>query len=164
MQDVLVVGADSDYKQLLRYPHVKQYSNATKKFVKEADPLFWLHEAILTGQGGKDDIPNIRGRDDFFVNKKDGERQKPITSKFIQETWNHRHELDKYMSEEEYRNYVRNRTLIDFTCIPDELHAAVIKEWEDQPEVSSSLILPYLISKGLNQHIQKVAEFYPPKT
>lgn len=164
MQDVLVVGADSDYKQLLRYPHVKQYSNATKKFVKEADPLFWLHEAILTGQGGKDDIPNIRGRDDFFVNKKDGERQKPITSKFIQETWNHRHELDKYMSEEEYRNYVRNRTLIDFTCIPDELHAAVIKEWEEQPEVSSSLILPYLISKGLNQHIQKVAEFYPPKS
>jgi 5'-3' exonuclease len=164
MQEVLIVGADSDYKQLLRYPNVTQYSNATKKYVKEADPLFWLHEAILTGQKGKDDIPNIRGRDDFFLTKKNGEKQKPITQKFIQETWTNRHELDKYMSKDEYRNYIRNRTLIDFACIPEQLHADVIAEWESQPEVSPSLILPYLISKGLNQHIQKVAEFYPPKT
>lgn len=164
MQEVLIVGADSDYKQLLRYPNVTQYSNATKKYVKEADPLFWLHEAILTGQKGKDDIPNVRCRDDFFLTKKDGEKQKPITQKFIQETWTNRHELDKYMSKDEYRNYIRNRTLIDFACIPEQLHADVIAEWESQPEVSPSLILPYLISKGLNQHIQKVAEFYPPKT
>lgn len=164
MQEVLIVGADSDYKQLLRYPNITQYSNATKKYVKEADPLFWLHEAILTGQKGKDDIPNIRCRDDFFLTKKDGEKQKPITQKFIQETWTNRHELDKYMSKDEYRNYVRNRTLIDFAYIPEELHTAVVTEWESQPEVSTSLILPYLISKGLNQHIQKVAEFYPPKS
>lgn len=164
MQDVLIIGADGDYKQLLRYPNVKQYSNSTKKFVKEADPLFWLHEAILTGQGGKDDIPNVRGRDDFFLTKKDGERQLPITSKFIQDTWANRNELDKYMSKEEYRNFVRNRTLIDFSCIPEEIHTAVIAEWESQPEVSTGLILPYLISKGLNQHIQKASEFYPPQS
>lgn len=162
MDDVLIVGADSDYKQLLRYPNVKQYSNQLKKYVTVDDVQRWLFEAILTGQKGKDGIPNIRMKDDYFVTKQDGDKQLPITNKFINEAWEHRNELESFLSKEEYRNFVRNRTLIDFRHIPSDLRDAILDEWENQPDTDTSRILSYLISKGLSQLTERLKDFYPP--
>lgn len=164
MDKVLIVGADSDYKQLLRYPNVRHFSNSTKKFSSEADPIFWLFNAVVTGQKGKDGIPNIKTGDDFYVNKQPGDRQSSITQVFVAEAWENRDKLDKYLSPTEYRNFVRNSTLIDFKHIPEDIQEAILDEWDRQEAPSTSLILPYLMQKRLSQLTERMKDFYPPIT
>ena len=160
--DVLIIGADSDYKQLLRYPNVALYSNNTKKFQKVEDVSGWLFEAIMTGQGGKDGVPNIRMPDDFYVKKQPGDRQSAITKKFLSEAFEHRHDLESYLSKEEYRNYIRNRTLIDFSHIPDDLRGRIMDEWDKREDTDTNKILSYLINNQLSQLMGKMNDFYPP--
>lgn len=160
-EDVLIISADSDFKQLLRYNNIRQYSNQQKKFVTEADPDRWLHEAILTGQKGKDDIPNIKTRDSFYADKGESERQKSITAKYIAETWANRDALEKHMNSEEYRNFVRNRTLIDFNYMDPGVNERVLDAYDECTETPTQDIMAYLMRNRLNNLMKYMRDFYP---
>ena len=49
-EDVMIVSSDHDFKQLQKYPNVKQFSPLLKKPVVEDNPRHNLVEKILTGE------------------------------------------------------------------------------------------------------------------
>lgn len=152
-EPVLIVAADSDYTQLLKYPNVEQMKTFSKK-KNTKDPHTWLQEAIIRGQD-KDGIPNIKSDDDVFVS---GKRQTPITKTFVEEFQKRGIEM---LTERELRNYKRNELLISFDRIPDEVRQAVLDADALYREPEMSGLLPYLISKGCRNLIGNIADFKP---
>lgn len=160
-EDVLIWSSDSDFRQLHKYPNVKQYALQQKKWVKEADPHRWLFDAIVTGQGGKDGIPNIRTHDDFFVEKVAGAkvRQATIMQKTKDYWWDNRRDLESVMTGDEYRNFIRNRTLIDLDCIPWDLQTKITDAYDNYNTPDGKGLLTYLASKRCRQLMDKIEDF-----
>ncbi len=123
-QKVLIMSGDKDFQQLQRYKFVSQYNPIQKKFVQCEDPKKYLLEHIIKGDRG-DGIPNYLSDDDTFVA---GKRQRPL-SKVKLERW-----LD--MSPEQFcddvtaQNYERNRKLIHFHCLPDQVNYELLNQFE----------------------------------
>ena len=110
----MIVSADKDFLQLQRYNNVRQYSPLLKKEYRETNPHVSLMEKILTGDAG-DGVPNVLSHDNVFV---DGERQRPLSRKKKDEMINELSGTDtSYQYSDWYRNYQRNRTLIDLTSV-----------------------------------------------
>tara|TARA_B110000503_G_scaffold72394_1_gene111939 strand:+ start:60 stop:908 length:849 start_codon:yes stop_codon:yes gene_type:complete len=155
-EKVMIVSGDKDFIQLHQYNNVRQYSPITKKFVQNPDPKAYLLEHILKGDSS-DGVPNVLSGDNTF---KEGIRQSPMTKK----------RLDKYaiddldnmhtiMETEVYRNFCRNRKMIDLTQIPKDLVDNIQVEF-DTVNVSSKLkILNYLIKNRCNLLIECAGEF-----
>jgi hypothetical protein len=152
-EDVLIVAADGDYKQLQTYRNVKQYSPQLKKMVKCDDPLDWLHTSIAKGQE-KDGIPNVLSNDDFYIRKMNGEpmRAPPITAKKLEE-W--KNEIPETIR----RNWDRNKTLMSFECIPEKVRNEIIESYEAQAEQPSGVLLNYFIAKRLRVLIDNINDF-----
>lgn len=154
LEQVLILSSDKDFIQLQKHSFVKQYSPMTKKFVNGVNPLTYIKEHIIKGDRS-DGIPNFLSPDNCFV---DGLRQKPITKKKLS-TWVEL-EPDEFCSNETIlRNYQRNRTLIDFDYIPEEIQTKIMKEFNKKPEGDRSKILNYFISKKLKNLIQDIGDF-----
>ena len=59
-----------------------------------------------------------------------------------------------------YRNYCRNKKLIDLAETPQDLKNEIIREFNSQdPWHNKGLVFPYLINKRCNQLIESVQEF-----
>jgi hypothetical protein len=152
-EPVMIISADKDFIQLHRHSNVKQFSPQTKTLVREKDPVAYLQEHVLRGDGG-DGVPNVLSPDDVFVS---GGRQKPLSSKKLAEWIKNWDNLERVMTPEEYRNFCRNRNLIDFDRIPQEKKDEIMRVYESvQPH---SNILNYLISKRCTQLIGCAEEF-----
>lgn len=117
-QKVMIVSSDKDFKQL-HGPRIKQYSPAQKKFVTVDNPAEFLKEQIIRGDSG-DGIPTAISPGDVFVTKT---RQQPMTKPRYEEIYKtgtttdpkvtHRDKVPEFLQ--------RNRELIDFNFIPQEL-------------------------------------------
>ena len=155
-EDVMIVSADKDFLQLQRYNNVRQYSPLLKKEYRETNPHISLMEKILTGDAG-DGVPNVLSHDNVFV---DGERQRPLSRKKKDEMINELSGTDtSYQYSDWYRNYQRNRTLIDLTYTPDHIQEEIIKQYKDQDKWSQKgLVLPYLINNNMKMMIESVEE------
>lgn len=154
-EDVKIVSADGDFKQLQVYKNVSQFSPLLKKDVVDASPKLNLRLKIIKGDAG-DGVPNVLSDDNVFV---EGVRQTPVTKKklegIIQEL-----EQDAVIYDTWYRNYQRNETLIDLSYTPDHLKSKIINEYQAQkPASNRSLVLPFLINKNMKQLIESVEEF-----
>lgn len=160
-EDVMIIAADSDYKQLQIFDNVKQYSPQQKKMVVEKQPHKWLFEAIVKGQGGKDGVPNIRTHDSFFKDKIEGNasRQKVISAKQLDTWWEARNDLENAMSADEYRNFIRNRTLIDFNHIPEDLIERIFAQYDEYETPPFGGVLKYFISRKLKNLIDNINDF-----
>lgn len=152
-EPVMIVSADKDFVQLHQYKNVKQFSPMTKALIKENDPVAYLQEHILHGDSG-DGVPNVLSNDDIFVS---GGRQTPLRSKLVIEWISRWNELDKVMTIEQYRNFQRNKALIDLTTIPIQHTAKIINTYESLKPASNTL--NYLIGKRCTQLIECAAEF-----
>ena len=64
------------------------------------------------------------------------------------------------MDENTFRNYQRNKKLIDLTEIPEEIQESIINNYVEQPIAMRMKVLNYLIKKRCNQLIEVVEEFY----
>ena len=149
-EDVLIVSSDKDFRQL-HFQGVKQYDPINKKFITEPDPVSYLHEHIIRGDVS-DGIPNALSPGDVFVT---GSRQKPITKKQFA-----RFSDIGSLSEEEHKYYLRNKTLIDLSQIPQELVDQILLEWQKpHPVTDRSLILPYLREEKLRMLMEQVEDF-----
>ena len=87
-------------------------------------------------------------------------RQSPMTKKKIQHWAENVDNLKEVMSEEEYRNYQRNKTLIDLNEIPESIQKEVINTFNGQKVPMKMKVLNYLIKKRCNLLIESVEEFY----
>ena len=120
-EEVMIVSADKDFIQLQKYNNVRQFSPMTKKFIEHNDVNTYMIEHILRGDSS-DGVPNVLSPDNTFV---DSLRQSPMTKKKIElycDTSN--------MEDEVYRNYCRNRQMIDLSYTPQELKDQIISESE----------------------------------
>ena len=155
-EPTLIVSPDGDFKQLQKYPNVKQWSNIQKKWVKSDDPEVELFEKICKGDTG-DGVPNVLSDDDTLV---EGRRQTPLSKKKMNAIIQDLDEGELLYAASWYRNYQRNQTLIDLTKTPDELKTKIINNFEEQdPWKNKSKVFPYLVSKRMNKLIESVQEF-----
>ena len=157
-QKILILSGDKDFIQL-HNNRVKQYNPVLSKFVGQGEtPSIYIKEHILKGDRS-DGIPNVLSDDDVFV---EGRRQRPLTKKKI-ESWVDRMELtledSPTFTEEEKKNYDRNRKLIDLSLIPPELEAKIYNEFDEVKVAHRSKILNYFITRKLKTLIEVIDEF-----
>jgi 5'-3' exonuclease len=155
-EPVMIVSSDKDFVQLQKYSNVKQFSPMLKKEMTEKNPRNFLYEHIFKGDSG-DGVPNILSADDTFVK---GVRQKPVTAKKMEEWLSNAENLEKVMDKETYRNFVRNKKLIDLSETPTELKEEIINKYENQTVAHKSRVLNYLIAKRCRMLIESVGDFH----
>lgn len=154
-EEVMIVSADKDFKQLHKYNNIKQYSPLLKKLIKEENPRTYLMEHIFRGDSG-DGIPNVLSDDNVFV---EGRRQTPISKKKI-EAWIAATDLESTLGPDIYRNFMRNKKLIDLTETPDSIKQEIINTYEAQdPSSNKSKVFPFLIAKRCKLLLENVQEF-----
>ena len=155
-EPVMIVSSDKDFIQLQKFNNVKQYSPIQKKMVSDPNPRSYMFEHIMKGDKG-DGIPNVLSPDNAIV---DEIRQSPMTKKKIEYWAENVDNLQDVMSTEEYRNYQRNKTLIDLTAIPEDVQSNIINNYNEQKPAMKMRVLNYLIKKRCNHLIEVVEEFY----
>ena len=150
-EEILIISGDKDFIQLHQSDNVKQYSPTLKKFVVDKNPEQYKFEHIIRGDKG-DGVPNVLSQDTVFV---EDLRQRPITKKKLTE-WK-----ENGIPEGEIkRNYQRNKTLIDFDSIPNELGELIYNMWVDKiTQNDKSKILPYFMKHRLKELTEKLGDF-----
>jgi len=151
----LILSGDHDFQQLQKWDNVKQYAPVQKKFCKlKESPEAVLMEHIIMGDKG-DGVPNILSCDDTFIN---GDRQRPIRKDKLAE-WKTQKPEEFITSDEMWRNYQRNRELVDLSRIPEDIKESIIDSYEMQKGGDRSGLLNYFIANRMTQLIELVDEF-----
>ena len=161
-EPIMIVSSDKDFIQLQKFNNVKQFSPMQKKLVKDTDgnPRTYLFNHIMRGDTG-DGVPNVLSSDDTFITEKS---QTPLRQTRIDDWLEKSDNLRNCMDENTYRNYQRNKKLIDLTEIPEDIKLNIINTFIEQPIAPNMKVLNYLIKKRCNQLIEVVEEFYNGKT
>lgn len=154
-EKILIISGDKDFVQLQKYPNVSQYSTITKTWIKESEPRKYLLEKILSGDSG-DGIPNFISDDDTFISE--GKRQKRLTKKKIDAIMISS-KPESIMTESEYRGFLRNKYLIDFDYIPEDLKNKILAELSKPVEATSTQVYRYLIKNGLKNLLNNIGDF-----
>jgi len=155
-EPMMIISSDKDFIQLQKFNNVKQFSPIQKKFVKDENPRTYLFNHIMKGDTG-DGIPNVLSDDDTFVSDK---KQTPLRKTRIAEWLENSDDLRSVMDDEIYRNYQRNRTLIDLTEVPETIQKNIINSYNEQKVAMKMRVLNYLIKKRCNLLIEVAEEFY----
>jgi hypothetical protein len=151
----LVLSGDHDFNQLQKWSNVKQYAPVQKKFIKLTEtPEAVLMEHIIMGDKG-DGVPNILSCDDTFIN---GDRQRPIRKDKLAE-WKTQKPEEFITSDVMWRNFQRNRELVDLSRIPEDIKESIIDSYEKQKGGDRSGLLNYFIANRMTQLIELVDEF-----
>ena len=151
---ILILSGDKDFIQL-HNENVRQYNPVLSKFVgKGENPSIYIKEHIFKGDRS-DGIPNILSDDNVFI---EGRRQRPLSKKKIN-NWVNDVFFYTHFTEEEEKNYNRNRKLIDLSCIPQELEDKINNEFLNVKVASRDKILNYFITKKLKTLIEVIDEF-----
>jgi len=152
-EQVLILSGDKDFIQLHIYSEVKQYDPVRKKWIQHNEPARYLAEHILKGDSG-DGVPNVLSSDNCFVI---GERQKPLTQKkidaFIQTGINGNY--DDVL----FRNYMRNKHLIDLSMIPTAVQEKILESYNSQNNKSRDKMFNYFITNKLKNLMEHIGEF-----
>ena len=152
LKKILILSGDKDFIQL-HNEWVKQYNPVLNKYVgKDENPALYIKEHILKGDRS-DGVPNVLSDDNVFI---EGRRQKPLSRKKI-DSW--LEEVFMTMTEEEEKNYNRNKKLIDLTCIPLELEDKINNEFDNVEVATRDKILNYFITRKLKTLIEVIDEF-----
>ena len=155
-EKIMIVSSDKDFVQLQKFSNVKQFSPLKKKEIIEDNPRVFLQNHIIRGDTG-DGVPNILSDDNVFV---EGFRQTPMTQKKVDNIIEDVEEGELLYAASWYRNYCRNKKLIDLSETPPELKTLIINNFNGQdPWNNKGKVFPYLVSKRCNQLIESVQEF-----
>ena len=156
-EPVKIISSDKDFIQLHRFKNVSQFSPMQKKEVSDKNPHIYRFNHIIKGDAG-DGVPNVKSADNVFV--EEGLRQTPIRAKQIEEWLDNSERLSEVMDSEVYRNYQRNKKLIDLTEIPENISESIINTFNNSKKPMQMRVLNYLIKKRCNLLIESVEEFY----
>jgi len=157
-EPVMIVSSDKDFIQLHRYSNVKQFSPMKRNFLKVDDPVYYKFEHICKGDVS-DGVPNMLSADNTFS---DGLRQTPLRTKKIQEWYKAHPNLcdEDVMTQEQYRNYCRNKLMIDLDCIPADIRENITNKYNSQQGKSNNKVLNYLITKRCSLLVESANEFF----
>jgi len=161
--DIMIVSSDHDFIQLHRYDNVAQFSPATKKLIKQPNPIRYAFEQILRGCGG-DGVPNILSDDNVFLTE--GARQTPMTAKKIELLWEAQKkgtlhpELAKMGADVRYGRNLAMIDLIEQNAMPSEMKTEIMRQY-NLPTAHASKTLNYLIKNRCKMLISSVSEFFP---
>lgn len=151
-EKIMILSSDKDFVQLQINSNIKQYSPTLKKFIKADNPIRQLHELIVRGDTG-DGIPNILSPDNSIA---DGQRQKPITKKFLEEIL----VTAQYTIGESFvRNWNRNRQLIDLSMIPYDISKNILDTYVDTKPANKQKFMDYMIANRLKNLLEVIDEF-----
>lgn len=150
-EGIVIASSDKDYQQLQKYPRVSQYSPMTKKELICSYPEQFLLEHIIKGDAS-DGIPNCLSADNTFVM---GLRQKVLTSKRMSEICYDTENL----SADTKRNFLRNKSLIDFDSIPENIENQIIEAFESQEYGDRKSLFNYFITHKLKNLMSNVGDF-----
>lgn len=155
-QKVMIVSSDRDFLQLQRFKNVRQFSPLLKKELVEKNPRLYLQTHIIKGDKG-DGVPNILSDDNTFV---EGFRQTPMSKKKIDNIIQDLEEGELLYAASWYRNYCRNKKLIDLTETPEDLRKQIINSFIEQDVWNNKFkTFNYLVTKRCNNLIDSVQEF-----
>ena len=158
-EKIMIVSSDRDFLQLQKYKFVRQFSPLLKKELTVDNPRVWLQTHIIKGDKG-DGVPNILSDDNVFV---EGFRQTPITQKKIDSIIEDLEEGELLYAASWYRNYCRNKKLIDLSETPKELRREIINNFmADKPDtrwMRRGKVFPYLVENKCNELIKSAQEF-----
>lgn len=146
---ILILSGDKDFIQLHKYPGVYQYNPITKKSLGFDNPHAFIKEHIIKGDKS-DGIPNFLSPDDCFVK---GERQKPISQKNLAK-WVDMDPAAFCKNEMQLANYHRNRKLIDFDYVPEEIEQQILDEFNSLNISGKKVPLEYFQKHQLNDLMQ----------
>ena len=155
-EPVMIVSSDKDFIQLQKFNNVKQFSPIQKKMVANENPRTYLWNHILRGDSG-DGVPNVLSKDDTFVSES---KQTPLRQTRIDDWIHNAERLREVMPEEIFRNYQRNKKLIDLSDIPEDIQKNIINTFNGQKPPMRMKVLNYLIKKRCTNLIEVVEEFY----
>ena len=158
-EPVMIVSSDKDFFQLHRYSNVKQFSPMKRDFAEVDDAEFYKFDHICRGDSS-DGVPNVLSVDDTFT---EGIRQRPMYAKKIQQWYTAKDDsqLMDMMGQETYRNYCRNKSVIDLDYIPEDIVQDINDKYNSQTNKNKGKVLTYLIEKRCNMLIDSVADFLP---
>lgn len=153
-EPTLILSGDKDYSQLHKYSNVKQYDPTRKKFIECEDPESFLFEHIMKGDAG-DGVPNVLTRDDYFISRTKGDRQKSITKKIIETYINN---IDDMPSD--IKNmYDRNKKIIDLSEIPEYIVDQVNEQYDSQQGKTRNKLYGYFIQFQLKNLMSDIQDF-----
>jgi len=152
---VAIVSADKDFIQLHSLGDVVQYSPMQDKMVKDDNPNRYLFDHVLKGDSS-DGVPNILSPDNAFTDKI---RQTPMRKKKMDFLWENKDKLEDVMEESEYRNYIRNKVMIDLKLMPDDVKQSAISQLERYKYPSRGNVFNYLVDNKMNMLIECAGEF-----
>lgn len=173
VEPVLIVSGDKDFKQLLQYKNVKQFSPTKKVFLKEKDPILFLHEHILLGDSA-DGIPNMFSSDECLISE--NEQQARMTSQ-IKKTWNEyinkipeffedfrsgkilQSSKGKISADTLLKNYDRNKILIDLKQTPEDLKISIDEEFKKPILGNLNDVRKYMIQNRLKNLMENLSDF-----
>jgi len=151
-EPILIVSPDNDFKQLQRYPNVKQYSNLQKKYVVSENPETELLEKIIKGDTG-DGVPNCLSDDEVLITE--GVRQTPVSKKKLSALI----EDPEALGHATARRYIRNRTLIDLSRTPEELKEQIVAEYQKPINGNMMNWMNYLMKNNLKGLLDSLSDF-----
>jgi 5'-3' exonuclease len=152
----LILSSDKDFVQLQMHKDVVQYDFINEKWVKHDDPKRYLFEHVIKGDAG-DGVPNIFSDDDTFLVQ--GKRQKPISSKKLDEWYNSELGLSYFITEKDHiEKYNRNKKLIDLRKIPNDVVEKIMDEFLEQNNKKHD-IMKYFVGKNLGNLLEKIGDF-----
>lgn len=157
-EPVMIISSDKDFKQLQKYPHVKQFSPMQKKFVTldkgETVKEFTIMH-IVKGDTG-DGVPNIFSPDDIF--HQEGVRQKPVTKKILESFY--ANGRDACQTDEERTRWDRNERCISLDFVPEEYEKAILDEYLNIEVKGDKMSLyNYLMANRCNLLLEEIEEF-----
>ena len=156
-EKVMIISSDKDFGQLQKYSNVSQYSPMLKKEIVIINPRRHLLELILRGDQS-DGIPNVLSIDDCFT---EGVRQTPLREAKIDEIMKDLDDGELLYAASWYRNYLRNKKLIDLTETPSTLKQEIINNFEQQGDKSDNKkkVMNYLIVNGCINLVEVIGDF-----
>lgn len=153
VQKILILSGDKDFQQLQRFTNVQQFDPVRKKKIVCKDPERFLLEHVIKGDTG-DGIPNILSDDNCFVV---GKRQSPVTQKKLDALINAG--IDGKLDHPNYRNYMRNRELIDLTMIPEKIRTQILASYNEQANKKTPPLINYFIANRLRNLTDCIGDF-----
>ena len=157
-EPILIISGDKDFVQLQKYANVSQYDPVRKRWLRNQKPTEFLYEHIIKGDSG-DGVPNFLSEDDIFISEG---RQRPVTSKklhaWISELMSGK-DPSEVFTQEQLRNWTRNRALIDLEMIPDDIREQILDQFNEQEDRDRSRLFNYFIANKLKNLTEKIGEF-----
>lgn len=153
-EKVLILSSDKDFQQL-HCDQIVQYSPAHKDFLKCEDPKDYLLTHLVKGDSS-DGIPNVYSDDDAIINE--DKKQTIVNAKRLREA---REKIEDGSIDDSplASAYHRNKTLIDFNCIPVEKRRIIMNEFVfAQQDSERAEFFPSLISYLREHSLTRILE------